>query len=218
MGLLSPDLLCYQKKKNNVMSNYFNIFPKIDYDISKSGITKNVVDLTVRYAIKTKIKNRSATYYNYIIKDGERPDTLANRFYDDSKLDWVVLMVNDIVDPLYDWPLNYQNFRNYLTKKYGSISEAQQGVHHYEQIVRTAGYQTSSAYEGYDEIGEPLKEIVVEVDSDTYTNLVATQPGTHRSVSNYDYEHKLNEDKREILVLDKYFLNKVISEVEDVFR
>ena len=95
------------------MSNYFNIFPKIDYDISKSGITKNVVDLTVRYAIKTKIKNRSATYYNYIIKDGERPDTLANRFYDDSKLDWVVLMVNDIVDPLYDWPLNYQNFLNF---------------------------------------------------------------------------------------------------------
>ncbi len=188
------------------MSNYFNIFPKIDYDISKSGITKNVVDLTVRYAIKTKIKNRSATYYNYIIKDGERPDTLANRFYDDSKLDWVVLMVNDIVDPLYDWPLNYQNFRNYLTKKYGSISEAQQGVHHYEQIVRAAGY---------DAVGDPLSEIIVEVDLETYTSLVATD---RKVVTNYNYEHKLNEDKREILVLDKYFLNKVISEVEDVFR
>ncbi len=196
------------------MSNYFNIFPKIDYDISKSGITKNVVDLTVRYAIKTKIKNRSATYYNYIIKDGERPDTLANRFYDDSKLDWVVLMVNDIVDPLYDWPLNYQNFRNYLTKKYGSISEAQQGVHHYEQIVRTAGYQTSSAYEGYDEIGDPLSEIIVEVDLETYTSLVATD---RKVVTNYDYEQNLNEKKREILILDKDWLFKILSEVENIF-
>ena len=196
------------------MSNYFSIFPKIDYDISKSGITKNVVDLTVRYAIKTKIKNRSATYYNYIIKDGERPDTLANRFYDDSKLDWVVLMVNDIVDPLYDWPLNYQNFRNYLTKKYGSISEAQQGVHHYEQIVRTAGYQTSSAYEGYDEIGDPLSEIIVEVDLETYTSLVATD---RKVVTNYDYEQNLNEKKREILILDKDWLFKILSEVENIF-
>jgi hypothetical protein len=114
-------------------------------------------------------------------------------------------MVNEIVDPFYDWPLNYYNFGNYITTKYGSVPEAQQGIHHYEQIVRAAGY---------DAVGDPLSEIIVEVDLETYTSLVATD---RKVVTNYDYEQNLNEKKREILILDKDWLFKILSEVENIF-
>jgi hypothetical protein len=187
------------------MSSYFDNFPKIQYDISKSGTTRTAVDVTLRYKIKTEIQNKTALYYNYIILDSDSPNIIADKFYGDVNLDWVVLMVNEIVDPFYDWPLNYYNFGNYITTKYGSVPEAQQGIHHYEQIVRAAGY---------DAVGDPLSEIIVEVDLETYTSLVATD---RKVVTNYDYEQNLNEKKREILILDKDWLFKILSEVENIF-
>jgi len=188
------------------MSNYFSHFPKVSYDISNNGDSLNVVNIMKRFVVDAILNRRLSVFYDYDIRDGDRPDTIAHKYYGDSKYDWVILLVNDIIDPMYDWPLEQNNFNNFIINKYGSIADAQSQVHHYEKIIRATSTNT---------FGTHLSEIVVEVDAETYN---ATPVSERRSVSSYDFEEKLNESKRTIKILDKAHLSKVISEADGIFE
>jgi hypothetical protein len=187
------------------MSNYFSYYPKIDYDINDDGNTHNVVDITRHFITKRAINDRTAVFYDYDIKDGDRPDTIAQKYYGESDYDWVVLLLNNIIDPQYDWPLNYRNFEKFIIAKYGSVATAQSTVHHYERIVRAKQYNTK---------GDWIKEDIIEVDLTSYNALVAAN---RKSVDSYTYEKTVNEAKRSIKLLDKKHLERILSEAETVF-
>ena len=189
------------------MSNYFSHFPKVDYDIdtNRLGETHNVVDILRRFIVHPRLVLKTAVYYEYNIQDGERPDTIAAKYYGDSKYDWVVLVVNTIIDPNYNWPLSYENFGQFIVKKYGSIAAAQQETHHYEQIIRAA---TINA------LGGVVPETVVKVDLTVYNTLAATD---RKLVTSYDYEKDLNESRRQIRIMDKKYLTTVLAQAESMF-
>ena len=98
------------------MSRYFNEFPKLIY--TRDKVTNLVTNLLTRVAkVKGEI-DTSSLYYDYNIKDGDTPEIIASKYYGDAELHWVVLIFNDIIDPFYDWPMEYRQFQSYITEKY----------------------------------------------------------------------------------------------------
>ena len=79
-------------------SFYFDDFPKVSYDIKKNGKVENVTNIMLRYKFNAVIKNFVSPYYDYTIQDGDRADIVAFNEYDDYTLDWLIYMVNDIID------------------------------------------------------------------------------------------------------------------------
>jgi hypothetical protein len=54
----------------------------------------------------------------YKIKDGERPDDIAYKFYNDRGLYWIPLKVNNMRDYFYDWPLSDSELKNFMDVYY----------------------------------------------------------------------------------------------------
>ena len=199
------------------MAFYFNSFPNIQYDINKTNSFKSVQNVLVRFQFKNfpLYKDKSTNFYDHIVEEGERPDHIADRYYDDPTLSWVVLFVNNIVDPLYDWPLDYVEFTNYVRDKYkyqgslvnqGGIEWAQQNIHHYEWV-----YQQQNVL--FD--GTKVEKKFHIIDESTYNSKL---PSERRAVSYHTYDSELNEDKRKIRILSNRFLPKLIDEVERILE
>ena len=115
---------------------YFKYFPKIYYDVR--GVKNDtqfdaVTNIMARVVIKANSWKQSDENLNefieaasgfekYVIKDGDRPDTVADQFYGDSELHWVVLYANgaSMQQPWYDWPMTQYDLTKFVAKKYGS--------------------------------------------------------------------------------------------------
>ena len=184
------------------MAYYFSHFPTIQYNSGgvSSKIKTNipVTDITKRFKITQLLNGAEAYYYDYEIQSGDRPDTIAYKLYGSAKLDWIVLLVNEIHDRYYEWALTDDEFVEFINKQYGSVGTAQNTVHHYEQIIQAQ--QTLSD-------GTIVQERTVNVDETTYNSLT---PTSRRLVSVYDQEQKTNESRRRIKLVDKQFVPRIL--------
>lgn len=104
---------------------YFNKFPTITYS--------NTVcrDLTKRVTIDADIKGNVDLYYPVEIQSGFRPDALAEAYYEDAEMDWLIYLTNKIVDPYYEWYISEINFDEFIIDKYTSVANAQEHVAYY---------------------------------------------------------------------------------------
>ena len=188
------------------MPHFFNRHPEVDYDMGLTGNSVTVQNPLVRFKLKDALKSRSALYYSHNLEEGQSIQYIANQYYEDPTLDWVIYVVNDIIDPQFDLPLDYQDFINFVKGKYGSIESALNTNHHYEQIIQT--HQVL-----FD--GTVVPEKTIEVDATTYVGLAVDEK---RAVDNYTYEQNLNESKRRIKVLHKDYLVQILDEIESIFE
>ena len=122
---------------------YFRQVPNFQYvdrspgDQSISNYIE-VKNLFKRAKLRDDIFSDLSFFTKYSILGDERPDNVAYKFYNDSTLDWIVLLSNNIINVQTEWPLTQQAFYNYLIDKYGS-EEVLNQVHHYETIqVKTS--------------------------------------------------------------------------------
>ena len=163
--------------------------------------TKTAINIMVKAKIRKLLTSSIVNYFPYTIPESERPDITAYKQYGDVKYTWLIFLINDIQDPLFDWPLNSREFGNYIKDKYGSLNYAQNNVHHYEQIIRTRTEATGTT--------DPLPEKKIEVDVTTYNALAAAD---RNIVYHYEWEVNRNEDKREIKLIDKRYVADILSE------
>lgn len=122
----------------NNISQFFDAFPKIDYDINRDKVfeqTEHVTNIFFRIGILKKIINNISAYYPYTVKDSETPEIVAENNYGDANAGWIVIYTNQLFDPQFDWPLGHNALDSYVTEKYGSIQKAMQTVHHVEKVV-----------------------------------------------------------------------------------
>ena len=98
---------------------YFEQFPLIPYDSVGDGISKDVTNIFRRVAVRAKVKSNTALFDTYDVRDGETPEMIAHRLYDDATLHWVILLFNEIHDRYHQWPMSTVQFEDYLTDKYG---------------------------------------------------------------------------------------------------
>ena len=193
------------------MSEYFSNFPKILYDIEgtnqRNPSFTTAANLMIRQRFRDAIKDEITAFYPYFIQESERPDTLAFDVYGDIKYIWVILMINNIIDPYWQWPLDAKNFTKYIQNKYGSSGAAKTNVHHYEQIIRPRVERTGTS--------DPVEEVTVEVD---YASYVAAGEGNRKIIYDYDYEVNKNEAKRQINLVQPVFVSTILDEARQTFR
>ena len=169
---------------------YFDSFPIIQYG-STDGTIKNVTNLLRRVAIRTKVKTNAALFDTYDVKSGETPEIIADKFYDDPELHWVIMLVNNVTDRYHDWPMNEQQFSTFVNEKYSNPD----GIHHHE-ITQESG-DTKQTIEVYD-------PDLISSDTDAYTSATP--------ITNREYEESEQDRKRKIRLLDPEVVDTFVDE------
>jgi len=194
------------------MSNYFKQLPNFDY-ISRINERKSnrdfleVKNLFRRAVVREDIFTNFMSFTKYKIEGDERPDQVAYNVYGDEDLDWVVLIANNIINVRDEWPMSQGDFNNYLSEKYGDTG----GV----DLIKH--YETIQIQDSKGKIFVPKGKIVDSTFKATFldsgTNqLVEVSPIV--GISYRTYEERLQDDKRNINILESRFLSYVIDEVE----
>lgn len=102
---------------------YFKYFPKLFYSISPNFENLKVVpNIFAKVKYVKDVFNNTNVYYTYDVKDGERPEDIAFKLYNNPQKHWIILLANDIIDPQYDWVLSRTQFEQYINKKYSSYN------------------------------------------------------------------------------------------------
>ena len=175
--------------------SYFSKFPLMAYDMAGNKQYKLLPDILRRVKLRSGIRTGSFLFDNYDVKDGERPEDIAFKYYGDPEYHWVILMTNNITDRYYQWPLTQVQFQEHLKDKYGAGNE--DAVHHYE-IAQASGPTTSRDYSH-----------MVEVNSDADNPTI---------ISNRDYEQRKQDEYRQIRLLDKRFLGAFTEEFDNLIK
>jgi hypothetical protein len=176
--------------------SYFSKFPSMVYDMKNDGNFKLLPDILRRVKQRNAIKSGQFIFDNYDVKDGEKPEDVAYKWFGDAELHWVILMTNNVIDRYYDWPMNQVQFQAFIEDKYSNPD----GIHHYE-ITKDSGRTTGQGPNDY--------SYLVEVNSDTVN---AT------SISNREYEEREQDKKRSIRLLNQTYLNDFIAEFDNLIQ
>jgi hypothetical protein len=208
------------------VAKYFGLFPLTDY---KLGDTKNLdlaVKITVNYRLARQFKDNSVVYYSYVIQDGDTPEVLAHKLYGDVEKHWMILFMNDIIDPQYQWPLQQKTLIDYIEEKYADQATAPQtgldwamanvkSYYKVEQITYNGNLKTEQFVEidqtQYNEIVSSTDSLVLE----DGTNMTITTTKTTKSY--YQYEVETNEAKRTIKILKPEFVPALQQEFVSIF-
>ena len=191
------------------MSNYLNTLPNLKYPSLNPKSNSlfdydDVKNFFVRYKIKEEVFQNFNYNTRYKVKGNERPDNVAEKIYGDSRLDWVVLLSNNIIDVYEEWPVEDFRFYEYLDNKY-------QG-RNYNDI---AYYETT---EIRDTQGRLLLKKGLRVDSTfTFTNPLTnstTSPIT--PITYLDIEKKKNDAKRNIVLLRREYLDEIVTQLAEI--
>jgi len=166
---------------------YFENFPLIPYDSVGNGNFKLVTNLLKRVAVRSKVKINASYYDTYDVKEGETPEMIADKLYDDPELHWVILLLNDITDRYHQWPKNQNQFLSYVNDKYSNVDS----THHYE-ISQVSGDTTIKIDIGTDNTDYPAASIV----------------------TNFEHEEDLQDKKRKIRLLDPSYVEDFVAEFE----
>lgn len=168
---------------------YFRGFPTIDYNLD--GTTREVLDFIHRWKIRDSVKDNAAGYSKWIVRDADTLFGIAKTLYGSQHYYWVIMMMNDMLDPIFDWPLNEKYLKNNIISIYGA--ENIYSHHHWE------------AEEDDDLFSVPVGTIV-SID----------YPFNKISISNFNYESSLNEAKRKIKLLKPEYLDQIRNEREKI--
>ena len=170
---------------------YFETFPFIQYDSFGDGNPKEVKNLLRRVKVRSDIRSNSSLFDTYYVREGETPEMIADRLYDNVNLHWVVLLFNDITDRYHQWPMTTGAFNKYVADKYTNIN----AVHHYE-ITESSG-------------DRELK-IDVGITNDDYPSATP--------ITNYEYEVAKQNELRNIKLLDPRYVSDFVDEFKDLVQ
>ena len=199
------------------MSSYFQRVPDFNYvsrlPDSKIGDYIRVKNLFKKGKLREDIFQNLAFFEKYKIVGDDRPDNVAFEIYKDSSLDWVVLLSNNVLNIQSEWPLPQTDFDRFVLDKYGDYNTLYNGIHHYEteEVKNTqgvtivpAGLQVDSSYSvSY---------------YDFFTDLQVTTGNLATPITNYEYEEKVENDKRNIFILKPRYLNIVFDDMEEIMQ
>jgi len=215
------------------MAKYFNYFPKTLYTANNSSAgLDTVTNIIARFGFESTLKENSSAFYKYDIKDGDTPEIIASKYYENSERHWIVLMFNDIFDPQFDWPLRDRVLVDYIDAKYTANGAAnttiQTGLSWAMSPNNIQAYYKVITRTNIDDIKIIEK---LQLDANTYANTATTniiynlQDGsritevvTKETQSYYQYEIAVNDSKRTIKLLKPEFVTAVEKEFKRVIK
>tara|TARA_B110000483_G_scaffold143738_1_gene171646 strand:+ start:289 stop:825 length:537 start_codon:yes stop_codon:yes gene_type:complete len=176
--------------------SYFSKFPNMVYDVKNNGNFKLLPDILRRVKQRNAIKSGQFIFDTYDVRNGEKPEDIAYKWFGDAQLHWVILMTNDVTDRYYQWPMNDAQFEEFIADKYSNPD----GIHHYE-VTKDSGRTTGQGPNDYSHL--------VEVNSDTDNAI---------SISNREYEERVQDKNRSIRLLNQRFLSDFLEEFDKLIK
>ena len=128
---------------------YFSTFPTTEYDMGKDNKTRTVTNIMRRVGIRGDFLKLLPTYYKQVLTTDQRPEMAADHLYGEAKNHWVLMHLNNTIDPYYDWIIPYKEMDSYINMKYPN-----------KVILLVASHFTDSSYGAVDP--SPLKRFFVE--------------------------------------------------------
>ena len=187
---------------------YFNSFPIIPYASTGTGQYKDVTNLLRRVAVRTKIRSNAFLFDTYDVKEGETPESIADKLYGDSELHWVIMLVNNITDRYHQWPMSSGQFLDYINDNYKNADGTSNvdGTHHYKVL------QSSGDTKTYIEVYDPtlLTDAGAQSDSDAYSSATL--------VTNRNYEDDRQDEIRKIRLLDPKYVEDFVDEFKSLMK
>ena len=212
--------------------SYFRELPDILYQSNllhkvSSQEYIRIKNIFRRVKIQDWIQDNVQFFNKYTIRDGERPDTMAERLYGTSERDWIIILTAGITNIRNDWPLSNYDLYRYVEAKYGTDLNA---IHHYETIevrdnkgrlILPAGQRVDQNF-----------TIPTPYDASATNFYVGVRPQTDNisyksvnsdinpvtGVSNYEYETQLNESKRRIEVMKPIYLQQFLNDMRELMN
>ena len=198
------------------MSDYFNLIPDFEYvsrlPDAKIGDYNIVKNLFRRIVLREDIYQNLTFFTKYDIQGDDRPDNVAYDVYQDSSLDWVILVANNIINIQTEWPLPQLDFNRFLLDKYkNDYNKIYNEIHHYETVEVKNTNGIIIVPEGL-EVSQDYSITYY----DYFLSDLTSENDITRPVTNYEYEEKIENKKREIFILKPEYLNVVIDDISDL--
>lgn len=190
---------------------YFKELPNVQYP---SPLKDRVSDrdyilmknIFRRVKLRDDVVDSLTVFENYEIRQGERPDTIANEYYGNPELDWLVLITNNITNVRDEWPLSDKDLFEFVTEKYGN------------DLNNFKFYETT---EVKDSMGRTILPAGLVVKSD-FTIQNPNNPNNDLNpvtgVTNYEYEIRENERKSSITLLRQQYVQQAINDLREDLR
>jgi len=217
---------------------YFEQFPNFLYTFDDPALNnfQQVTDIFTRVRMLDSIINNISVYYTYDITEGDTPDGIASKYYNDPDRAWIILFTNKIVDPYFQWPLNQDALDQLIINNYGSVANSQITTDHIEKqtVVISTKYQTSNIQTYVCSI----PNTVLSIDGSTTLPTVNTpviQVGSNNVVifddgsivdtsivltwiSAYDQIVKINEENRTIKLIQPGYVQQIETELQNLLN
>ena len=188
---------------------YFRELPNLRYpsflkDKTSSLDYVEVKNIFRRAKIRDDLQNNFTVFDKFQIPEGARPDTVAEALYGSAQFDWVVLTTAGIINVRSEWPLSNRDLYNYAYNKYG------------ESLNSVRFYETTKVKDSSGRLILPAGKVV---DSD-FTIPKPDEPTATLNpvlgINNFEYETRLNEEKRSIFVLREAYLQEFLNDMREI--
>ena len=188
---------------------YFRELPNLRYPSFLPEKTSSldyveVKNIFRRVKLRDDLHNSFTVFDKYEIPEGARPDTVAEELYGNPEFDWIVLTVAGILNVRNQWPLNNRDLYNYCLDKYG------------ESLNSNRFFETTEVKDSNDRLILPKGKVV---DS----NFTIPKPGEPTAtinpvvgISNFEYETRLNDEKRNIFILKEGYLQQFLNDIREI--
>ena len=192
--------------------SYFRELPDLQYQSPKYDRNSSLDYVTVknlfrRVKLRDDLQNVFTLFNKYQIKEGARPDTVAEELYGKADYDWVVLLSANITNVRNQWPLSDKDLYRFVEEKYTL-----------ENINDIKFYETTEVKDSKERLILPAGKVVDKnfTIPNPSNQLVDLNPVT--GVSNYEYEVRKNEEKRGIYVLKPIYLQQYVNDFKDIMH
>ena len=189
--------------------DFFSEFPKIGYSLDDNATQQVVVDILKRVIIQKEYQENAAYYEEYDIKHGETPEEISFRFYGTASLHWIILMVNNIIDPRFEWPMSEENLVKQVESKYGG----ENNIFTLNRAKDAKGYQVETFFILSEESThkEPIRLLYEGLEDSINTPVIYQQSETIADYeSNYEVESQKNEKLRSIKIIKPEIVQDIV--------
>jgi len=187
---------------------YFKELPNVQYPspLSDRGSDRDYVtikNIFRRAKLRDDLVSELTAFDDYEVREGQRPDIVANDYYENSELDWLVLICNNITNVRDQWPLSDQELYNFAVEKYGN------------EINDIAFYESTEVRDDMNRLIYPAGIVVDSdfeiIDPDDATSILRPI----RSVTYYEHEVRKNDEKRTITLLKPDFVTQALIDLRE---
>jgi len=199
------------------MSKYFRYYPQTQYAFANGSFTieKSVKNISLKTVLKDGLSQDDPyAFLRYTVREDEKAEDIADFYYDDPAMSWLVYFANDIVDPYTQWPKTYENFTEYFRKKYASqaLPTGTDAIVWGQDTTRTDNIVHWKKTDDETILISPDSYIRAQTFNGDFV------AGEWTAVRRFDYEMEENEELRNIILVNTSYAPTVLENLRSLLN